>query len=121
MRTGMNAPAVLIDKYINSAYDTVKTVADAMDDVTLVANSIDELDVINTYPQGTLTHYHITLASATDNVSLVGVGDFDSMIVFIDGVQQIRDGYTFLEGTLTFSEVLPIGTEIVIYSSNTLI
>lgn len=28
LRTGMNAPAVLIDKYINSAYDTIKLVAD---------------------------------------------------------------------------------------------
>jgi hypothetical protein len=28
MRTGVNAPAIIIDKYINSAYDTVKLVAD---------------------------------------------------------------------------------------------
>jgi hypothetical protein len=42
MRTGMNAPAVLIDKYINSAYDIVKTVADAIDDVATVAGLVNE-------------------------------------------------------------------------------
>jgi len=38
MRTGVNAPALLVDKYINSAYDTVKVVADNIGDVNIVAD-----------------------------------------------------------------------------------
>jgi len=42
MRTGVNAPAVLIDKYINSAYDTVKVVADNINNIISIANEISD-------------------------------------------------------------------------------
>lgn len=38
LRTGMNAPAVLIDKYINSSYDTVKEVANNLTSVVAVGD-----------------------------------------------------------------------------------
>ena len=40
IRTGMNAPAVLIEKYINSAYDDVKLVADNIDSVVTLSENI---------------------------------------------------------------------------------
>jgi hypothetical protein len=49
LRSGMNAPAVLIDKYINTAYDNIKLVADNISGVIAVAEFIDtgvDLDVI---------------------------------------------------------------------------
>lgn len=40
IRTGMNAPAVLIEKYINSAYDNVKLVADNIESVVILSENI---------------------------------------------------------------------------------
>ena len=45
LRTGMNAPAVLIDKYINSAYDNVKLVADSLSDIAAVAAFVNDEDL----------------------------------------------------------------------------
>lgn len=44
LRSGINAPAVLIEKYINSAYDTVKSVADNINAVTTVGNYLNDPD-----------------------------------------------------------------------------
>jgi hypothetical protein len=40
LRTGMNAPAVLIDKYINSAYDIVKSVSDNLSTIIDISNLV---------------------------------------------------------------------------------
>lgn len=50
LRTGMNAPAVIIDKYINSAYDTVKLVADNMQNIIDAATLVGAYIVSVTTP-----------------------------------------------------------------------
>lgn len=40
LRSGMNAPAVLIEKYINTAYDNIKLVANNLTEVTAVGEYI---------------------------------------------------------------------------------
>lgn len=47
LRTGMNAPAVLIDKYINSAFDTVKSVSDNLDSVVAVGDFLLDPETAN--------------------------------------------------------------------------
>jgi hypothetical protein len=44
MRTGVNAPALLVDKYINTAYDNVKKVADSIDNVNTLADNLELID-----------------------------------------------------------------------------
>jgi hypothetical protein len=112
--------AELVDKYINTAYDNVKTVADNITTINLVSNSIDELEVINTYPEGTLTQYLNTLEVASNNITLIGVGNTDAIQVFVDGVHQSGDAFIFEDNILTFSSELPVGTKIAVYSSSSL-
>jgi hypothetical protein len=50
LRTGMNAPAVLIDKYINSAYDIVKSVAENMSTIIDISALVGAYIVSATTP-----------------------------------------------------------------------
>ena len=47
MKSGMNTTSVLIEKYINSAYDAVKTVADNLADVIVVAGIFEGSEDVN--------------------------------------------------------------------------
>ena len=79
LRTGMNAPAVLIDKYINSAYDTVKLVADNISSIIHISTVVGAYLVSATTPttraDGTALREGDRWYNSTNDVTYAWEGD----------------------------------------------
>jgi hypothetical protein len=87
MRTGMNVPAVLIDKYINSAYDVVKVVSDNIGDVNIVNNSIENV-----------------------NINATNISDINRLADSADNIDVVRDSITSVDTLAIPSNLLSINT-----------
>jgi len=63
--------------------------------------------------------YETTLTEATDNVTLPFTPDEGMISIYIDGVRQLSEAYSVSGTSVTFYEVLPVGTKLLFVSPNT--
>ena len=67
--------AALVDKYVNTAFDKVKTVADNINDVKIVANDIDKVNLVAEQLDGVDIDILPTITDAILNHNLNVIGD----------------------------------------------
>jgi hypothetical protein len=113
MRTGMNAPAVLIDKYIGTAYDVIKQSVDNLDSIK---------DLVTEAATGNLTD-HVVVPTRT----IVGSGistitllfeytlGRNQLQVYVEGAYRSITSGALTEitsNTIQINEELPEGTKV---------
>jgi hypothetical protein len=108
MRSGVNAPAVLIDKYINTAYDKVKVLVDNIDYIVTIA---DEISDGNTAISITILEDDTLGISVTDDgtTTSIDLNEYDysytmgrnQLQVFVNGIYQSIESGSLVEVNTT--------------------
>ena len=105
LRPGSQSPDCLVKSHIGSAYDNVKTVADNIEDVNSVANNLDNITVV-----GNSAPYMQTIADNIDDVVDVST-NMDDVILVADNMPFIRNNvFNFVQENIPMNLDMPLGS-----------